>query len=131
MDVDPKPIALAAPGQAGVPLMAVAYANSGSFRRAGRAMATLISWGVAEAKLDRPLGDDVQGRGHTMAAIREFSDWWKQSERTTQRDLAAFREAFPSEDTPARLAALLRERRASMKSQKDATVAVHSVLVVA
>jgi hypothetical protein len=129
--VDPKPIRLAAPGQPGTPLMAVAYGNSGSYRAAGRAMATLISWGIAESKLGRPLGDDVQGHGHTMAAIREYSEWWKQSERTTQRDLAAFRAAFPGEDLPARLAALLRERRLSMQARKDATAAVHSVLVAA
>ena len=111
--------------------MAVAYANAGSYRAAGRAMSVLIAWGMAEASLGRPLGANVEGRGHQTAAIREYAEWWKANERTTWRDLAAFKAAFPGEESPARLAAELRERRLSMKRQRDAAAAVNGVLVVA
>jgi hypothetical protein len=104
------PIRLAPPGEKGVPLMLVAQANAG-IRKGARACAVLLSWQIAERALGRPLGD---GQG-TQAAVLEYTEWWSQHERTTWRDLAAFRQAFPSEETPARLVGLLRERQAATR----------------
>jgi len=85
----------------------LAYANHNAGLRAGaRAVTVLLSWGIAERALSRPLGQD----GTTTDALIEFGDWWKQSERTTWRDLDAFRRAFPGEDTPHRLAVELAHR---------------------
>jgi hypothetical protein len=103
-------IRLAPPGEKGVPLMLVAQANAG-IRKGARACVVLMSWQIAERSLGRPLGE---GKG-TAAAVLEFTEWWSQHERTTWRDLAAFREAFPGEDTPARLVQLLRERQAATR----------------
>lgn len=89
-------------------LLKVAAANAGPFT-GGKAVGTLMSWAIAEAMLGRPLGD---GQGVT-AAVEEYSSWWKQSRRTTFRELAAFRKAFPSEESPARLAAEARKLRAA------------------
>jgi hypothetical protein len=115
---------LAGEGEQGTPLMVLAYANTKSFRRAGRAMTVLIAWAIAEQRLGRALGD---GEGLT-AAVREYTAWWKQSERTTWRDLQAFRAAFPTESSPAQLAAQLVARSEAKLAQRDAA-AVGALLV--
>lgn len=126
-----QPIRLASPGQKGIPLMVVAFTNAGVVT-AGRAMSVLLCWGIAERALGRELGN---GEG-ISAAVREYTEWWKQSERTTWRDLRAFRKAFPSEESPAALAAQLREREVALKSVRKEpgradVAAVGQLMVVA
>lgn len=96
-----------------VSLLAIANQHAG-IRIGSRAIACLMSWAMAEGALGRPLGD---GQGVT-AAVEEYSSWWRQSRRTTFRDLDAFRRAFPSEDTPARLAAEARALRVARQGFK-------------
>lgn len=44
--------------------------------------------------------------GHEIG-ITEYARWWKEPEATAYRHQALFREAFPGEQTPARLLALV------------------------
>lgn len=112
------PIQLVARGTAGSQtLMQLAVRNAG-LRVGSRALSTLAAWAIAEATLGRPLGADVVGHGHTTAAVREYSKWWKQSERSTWRDLHAFEKAF-GEKTPARLVAAAHEQHAEQLSRKQ------------
>jgi hypothetical protein len=116
-----------APKGEGQPLMAVAYANSGSVIKAGRAVSFLILWGMAESDRGGELGD---GEG-LSAAIREYAKWARESERTAWRHLGDFRAAFPGEESPANLTAQLRARRVELGRGAKAQAAVGSLAVVA
>jgi hypothetical protein len=85
-----------------VPLMAVAIQNAGSMRKGVKAMEVLTAWAIAVQVLGHELGED-EGGG-LSAAVREYTGYWKQSERTTWRDMAAWKAAFPGEESPASLA---------------------------
>jgi hypothetical protein len=68
--------------------------------KAAKVCEFILEWAVATRAL-----------GHTPT-VSEFSKWWKHSEklqRTAWRRLELFRELFPAESTPERLAALLLE----------------------
>lgn len=68
----------------------VAVRNAG-LRKAIAALTWAYSWAtVREALGYNPTVDEV-------------ADWWKQSRRTAFRDQSAFREAFPTLATPARI----------------------------
>jgi hypothetical protein len=76
-------------------LLELAIARVGVLR-GSRVLAYMIQWDVVRREL-----------GHEPTR-EEFSDWWQQSERTTYRDQALFKEAFPGEESPARLMAAAR-----------------------
>lgn len=60
----------------------------GGLRKAQRAMTFVVCWLTVEADL-----------GHEPS-VEEYSAWWKQSARTTYRDLDAFRTCLPEFSTP-------------------------------
>ncbi len=127
------PIRLARPGEPkGQSLIASAVVNGG-IRQGGRGMATLVIWSMAEASLGRPLGEREDGSVVLSAAVIEHAEWVTQSERTSWRDLEAFRAAFPGEEHPGRLAAELRAVRAVKQGQKEhqAMAAVGLVTIAA
>lgn len=57
-------------------------------RAAARAMTFATAWAVVEKDL-----------GH-QPSVEEYAVWWKQSSRTTYRDLAAWRTCMPEYSTP-------------------------------
>lgn len=96
----------ARPGEPSTSLLAIAVQRAGLFK-GGRAALVVVQWAVARQGLGRPLGEEEGG--HVSAAVRDYAAWWRESERTGWRDLRRFRQAFPEEETPERLAALLGE----------------------
>lgn len=66
--------------------------------KGAQAVAFLWTWAYTTRKLGRP---------PTRA---EHAAEWKQSEREVYRDLALFRQAFPGEESPDRLAAWMNEK---------------------
>lgn len=98
------------------PLLSVAFQNAGMVR-GGRAIATLAAWAIAEQRTQAPLVD-VEGRGRTTAAMRAYAAYWEMSDRTAWRDLLAFRAAFPAEETPERMTAMVREIMGAHLSRK-------------
>jgi hypothetical protein len=83
----------------------VAVRNAGLLK-GSQAAAVVVSWAVAEVELGHKLGH-AEG-GHLTAAVREYADHWRMSERTAWRELRRFKAAFPGEEHPGRLAAVLR-----------------------
>ncbi len=71
-------------------LLEIATRRVGLYK-ATKALAVMVQWQVAREDL-----------GHEPTT-QEYRDWWKVSTATAYRDLARFREAFPSEQTPGRL----------------------------
>ena len=57
-------------------------------KKAMRAMTFATAWAVVE----KDLGEEP--------SVEAYSAWWKQSSRTTYRELAAWRECFPEFSTP-------------------------------
>ena len=100
----PAPIRLAAPGEPAVSVLQLTAQRAGVMR-GGRAAAVIIEWAIATARLGHELGQGAD----LSAAVREYGRYWRHSERTAWRQLARFREVFPEEESPARLAALLLE----------------------
>ncbi len=94
-------------------------------RRGASAVAFATSWAVAEQSLGH-----VLGAGQTTAAIVEYREYWKEADRTTWRNLERFREAFPGEDTPARLLHLLADAR-DAKRQDTRTAGIAGAMIVA
>lgn len=68
----------------------VAVANAG-LRTGVRGMTWAYQWAVARESL-----------GHEPS-VEEVAEWWALTRRTAFRDQAAFREAFPMLETPARI----------------------------
>ncbi len=83
-------------------LDAYAARNAG-VRGSIQATRTLLQWMIAEQALGRPLGDGEQ----TQAALRDYAEWWRITERSAWDQLAKFRAGFPGEETPSRLAQLV------------------------
>jgi len=77
--------------------MAHAVGQLGPLKGA-RVVAFMVSWEVAR----QALGDEWPADG-IEAQVVAHSRWWRESTRTTWRDLARFRECFDGEDTPTRL----------------------------
>lgn len=102
----------AGPGEPSTSLLAIAVERAGLFK-GGRAALIVAQWAVARQSLGHALGHDEGG--HVTAAVREYSAWWRETERTGWRDLRRFREVFPEEETPERLAELLGDVRAKRK----------------
>lgn len=94
-------------------LIDVAIGNAGPVRGA-KAITFLACWAIAENELGHTL---APGQGVTEQ-LREYRAYWHDSERTVWRDLAAFRKAFPGEDTPRRLAAAVRRQSAQRQGVK-------------
>jgi hypothetical protein len=69
----------------------VGIRNAG-FRKTVNALKFALSWGLATAEL-----------GREPTTVDEFAQVMKLSRRTAFRDQEHFREAFPSETTPARI----------------------------
>ncbi len=98
-------LTLVQPGQDGIRLDAYAGRNAG-VRGGIQAMRTLLQWMIAEQALGRPLGDGY----HTVAAVRDYAEWWRVTERSGWDQLAKFRAGFPGEDTPHQLVQLVATR---------------------
>lgn len=84
------------------PILVQAFELAG-VRKGAAAVSCLVAWAIAEESVGLPLGDDLTSQ------VRNYAKWWRITERTAWRDLAAFKQAFPGEDSPARLAAELRQ----------------------
>lgn len=80
-------------------VLEVAVANAG-IRKGMRGAQYLLEWAVVAA-------DGVEFTGSVTAQVRAYRDWWDESDRSAWRHLAEFKQAFPGEETPARLAAEL------------------------
>lgn len=110
--------------------LALAVGSAGLIKGA-RAMSFLITWAIAVRQLGHDLGE--QEGGHLSAAVREHAAYWRQTERTSWRDVAAWRQAFPGEESPAALALQLLEvydREMAKARREDATGLAARVLVV-
>lgn len=122
-------ITVVAPGTDGAsPILAIAIARAGMWKGA-RACSLLVTWAVAERRLGHDLGSDDTGT--LSAAIREHAKYWRQGERTVWRDLAAWHEAFPGEQSPADLARqLLAVYDLQLTKRTDALGAVGGIMVL-
>lgn len=76
-------------------LLEVIYVHTGSLRATMRVGMLVQQWALCRRDLGR------------RPMVEEYASWWKISERTAYRDLAAFAKAFPGEDGPDRIAVLL------------------------
>lgn len=72
-------------------LLGYAYARTGSVVKASNVVAFMVSWDVCRRSL-----------GHEPT-VAEYSEWWRQSERGSYKELARFREVFPDERNPSRI----------------------------
>ena len=81
-------------------------ANLGVMKGA-RLAGFIACWAIAEASYDHPLGE---GEG-TTAAVREFCEYWNESERTAYRRVAEFHALFPHWATPGPLCAIARAKQ--------------------
>lgn len=68
----------------------IAVRNVG-IRRGYSAMSWAYNWATARESLKHD------------PSVEEVAHWWRQSVRTSYREQAAFREAFPTLDTPAQI----------------------------
>jgi hypothetical protein len=94
------------PDEKGVSLLQVATRNAG-LRHGMSAVAFMVAWSVAEQSLGHELGDGV-----LTNAMHEYREYWRQSDRTSWRELERFREAFPGEVSPVRLLKLVQDEHA-------------------
>lgn len=78
-------------------LLEVIYARTGSLRSTFTVGLVIQQWAIARRELGR------------RPEVTEYAEWWKMSERSAYRELAAFRKAFPDEDGPDRIAAAVNE----------------------
>ncbi len=101
-------------------LLELAVSRGGIFKGA-RAATVIASWAIAVRRLGHELGEDEGG--HQTAAIREYSAHWRHGERTGWNDLRRFREVFPEEQSPARLAAIVNETADVLTMSRDELVA--------
>jgi hypothetical protein len=89
------PLRLAGAEEGGRPFLDVLYEAAGNRPNGARLAALIQEWGLLADELGRdPTAD-------------EYADRFKFSKPTAHRDLRIFREAFPTEQTPRRILALL------------------------
>jgi len=69
----------------------IGWRNAG-MRKTNRALRFAVSWGLATAQL-----------GREPASVEEYAETMDESRATAFRNQQAFREAFPSETSPARM----------------------------
>jgi hypothetical protein len=72
-------------------LLELAYARTGSYLKAGKLVAYVVSWGVARREL-----------GHSPTK-EEYAEFWSMNLRQAYYEQARFREAFPMLESPDRL----------------------------
>jgi len=114
------------PGAA--PLLGVAIGRAGMWKGT-RACSFLVTWAIAQRKLGHELG--ANDTGSLSAAIREHAKYWRQSERTSWRDLTAWQASFPMEPSPATMASqLLRVYDVELAKRTDALGQVAGVMVI-
>lgn len=77
----------------------------GGVIKGAKSVEVVITWAIATQELGHELGSE--DTGSLSAAVREFGEYWRLSERTAWRDLHRFRAVFPEEESPARLAAVV------------------------
>ncbi len=95
--------------------------SNGGFRQAIRALKWAHNWAFVREAFGRD------------PSAEEVAEWWNQSRRTTFREQAAFRECFPTLDTPeapytdpkvreriAEAAKVLGELEAAMRAKRQA-----------
>nr|CRY96445.1 hypothetical protein [uncultured prokaryote] len=106
------------------PMASVAIRNAGVVQGA-RALGIVALWAIAIAKNDgHPLGENL------TLSLRSYSDYWRQSDRTSWRDLKVFRAAFPDEADPQRLALrLVRDKVVTASDDPTAATAAVSAAV--
>lgn len=110
-------------------LLAIGIARAGMWK-GSRACSFLVTWAIAERRLGHDLGSE--DTGSLSAAIREHAKYWRQSERTSWRDLTAWQASFPSEESPAELAhQLLDVYDLELSKRTDALGAAAGVMVIA
>jgi hypothetical protein len=109
-------------------LLAVAGYNAGVMK-AAQGVTFLATWFIAEQMEEQPLG----GAGATLTeAMTAHADYWNQSQRTSFRELRAFRACFPGEEDPRRMAAELAKRaelRAQLKAEKKPTASTAAAAI--
>jgi hypothetical protein len=101
--------------------------------KGGRAVMFLATWYIAEVMREEPLGGP---EASFTEAMRQHATYWEQSERTSFRDLLAFRACFPGEEDPRRIVGELHKRvelQQQVKAEKGsvarATAAIGLVAV--
>lgn len=72
-------------------LLGVAYARTGSVVKAANVISFMVAWDICRQSL-----------GHEPT-VAEYSEWWRQTERGSYKELARFREVFPDERNPSRI----------------------------
>jgi hypothetical protein len=77
-------------------LLEVAVSNGG-LRKGMRGAQFALEWAIVVA-------DQGEFPESVTEQVRTYCEWWQASERTAWHHLAEFREAFPGEQSPARLA---------------------------
>lgn len=93
-------------------LMEYAIARGG-IRKGAKAMTFLISWATAVEDLGHELGGDG---GTLSAAMAEYAEYWKLTERSAWRDLSAFRQVFGTAADPAAIVRAARREHAHMSA---------------
>ena len=102
-------------------LIEVAAARAG-VRKGTTAAKLTHEWAIAVAARGHSLGSQTaqtDSRG-VHAAVQEFCEYWKASERTVWRRLATFREVFPEFETPAELAEAIAPGHAGLAAAMNA-----------
>lgn len=93
-----------------VTLVEFLYGKLG-YRRGTKAAAFIVAWGIYADSL--PV-DEVW-------SMHGYAKYWKQSPATSYRELEVFREAFPGDQWPFRVWALVRDSVDARKSRALAT----------
>lgn len=87
--------------------------------KAAEACTTIWAWGLAARELGR------------WPEVAEYSAYWRQTERTSYRELAVFRRAFPTERTPQRLAGVLDDQAEAWLERRGAVLSAPADVIVA
>jgi hypothetical protein len=77
----------------------------GGVVKGARAASVIVQWAIAERDLGHRLGE---GEG-LSAAVREYAEYWRMSERTAWREVSRLRGVFGEAADPLALSAALRQ----------------------
>jgi hypothetical protein len=89
-------------------LQAAGYGRIRAMKKASEALTTLSCLAIAASRSEN--GFPTQA---------DYAKFWKQTERSAQRDWQRFREAFPSEESPERLARWLVSEHGPLLAKRD------------
>lgn len=111
-----------------VTLLEYLYREMG-YRKGTRVAAFIVAWGIYADTLDESVS--VPGERRRREGKRSHMDgyisYWKMSRATAYRELAMFREAFPGDEYPDRVWALVTD---AVGSRRSLSVAMAEASVV-